>query len=76
MDEDDEVDRSHQLADLNITPWHLVGSTLGNAHFSGLTLEQVWACYSESRTLEQFDTAVNAEARLMIDILGEHKRAR
>lgn len=75
MDEDDDADRAHQLADLSVTPWHLVGSTLGNAFYSGLTLEQVWSCYSESLTLEQFDTAVNAQAELH-DIEVVHKRAR
>lgn len=63
MDEDDE-DRSRHLADISVTPWNLLGSTLGNALYSKLTLAEVWACYNESLSLEQFDAAVEAMATL------------
>lgn len=47
-----------------IEDFNYFGSTVGNAYFSGLTLEQLWSCVSLSETREQLDEAVSATIRL------------
>ena len=47
-----------------IEDYNYFGSTVGNAYFSGLTLEQLWSCVSLSETREQLDEAVTATIRL------------
>lgn len=37
-----------------------IGSSIGNAFFSGLTMEELWDCVLESKTKEELDFAVSA----------------
>lgn len=50
--------------DFQIDPFMYAGSTLGNALFSGLTLEEVFSCAKQASSFEEFDAAVSATIRL------------
>lgn len=50
--------------DIDITDYNYIGSSIGNAYFSGLSFSQLWDCVSESETREQLDAAVSATIRL------------
>ena len=47
-----------------ITDYNYITSSIGNAHFSGLSFEQLWSCVSISYTREELDAAVSAQIRL------------
>jgi hypothetical protein len=47
-----------------ITDYNYIGSSIGNAFFSGLTFEQLWSCVALSETREQLDAAVSATIEL------------
>ncbi len=47
-----------------ITDYNYITSSIGNAHFSGLSFEQLWSCVSLSYTREELDAAVSAQIRL------------
>lgn len=46
--------------DLKITDYDYIGSTLGNAYFSGVSFEDLWFCVANSKTREELDAAVSA----------------
>lgn len=48
----------------DITDYNYIGSSIGNAYFSGLTFSQLWECVSEAKTREQLDAAVSATIKL------------
>ena len=50
--------------DFKITDYNYFGSTLGNAYFSGLTLEEIWSCVSLAENREQFDDAISITIKL------------
>lgn len=50
--------------DFHIDPFMYAGSTLGNALFSGLDLEEVFSCARQAASFEAFDAAVSATIRL------------
>jgi hypothetical protein len=57
-----------------IDPMAYVGSTIGNAFFSGVNMEQLFSCVSLAdicRTPESLDAAVTATIRLN-EIVEEH----
>jgi hypothetical protein len=64
---------NHADADKLLTPMNVVGSTLGNALYSNLTLAEVWNCYLQANTLLEFDAAVDATAKLK-GLLGDSRR--
>ena len=50
--------------DIDITDYNYIGSSIGNAYFSGLSFSQLWDCVSESKNREELDVAVSATIRL------------
>ena len=46
--------------DYEITDYNYIGSSIGNAYFSGLSFEQLWNCVALSENREQLDAAVSA----------------
>jgi hypothetical protein len=60
------------VSDLEISDWDYIMSSLGNAHFSGMTLSEVWECVRVSTNREEFDVAVLANLRLK-EILSDEK---
>jgi hypothetical protein len=47
-----------------ISDYNYIGSSIGNAFFSGVSFEQLWDCVSMSQTREELDAAVTATIRL------------
>jgi hypothetical protein len=47
-----------------ISDYNYIASAIGNAKFSGLTLEQIWSCIAMCKTREQLDAAISAAIRL------------
>lgn len=52
------------MADHEISDFEYIGSTIGNAYFSGLTLEQLWSCVALSSNREELDSAVSLTIKL------------
>lgn len=50
--------------DYYISDYDYVASAIGNAIFSGLTIDQIWSCISFSKTREQLDAAITATIKL------------
>jgi hypothetical protein len=50
--------------DYNITDYNYFGSTVGNACFSGLTIEELFSCVLLSSTREELDAAVSASIKV------------
>lgn len=49
---------------MDIEDYNYIGSSLGNAYFSGLSFDQLWSCVSLSYTREELDAAITAQIRL------------
>lgn len=49
----------HDMA-VHIDDYTHMGSSIGNAFFSGLTIEELWNCVLESKNSEELDFAVSA----------------
>jgi hypothetical protein len=47
-----------------ISDYNHIGSSIGNAFFSGVSFEQLWECVNMSQTREELDAAVSATIRL------------
>lgn len=58
--------------DFEITDYNYIGSSIGNAMYSGLTLPELWSCTELSQNREQLDTAVSATIRLK-ELCGKKK---
>lgn len=58
--------------DYSISDYNYIGSSIGNAYFSGLTFDQLWQCVAISETREQLDAAVSATIDLNNMLKGEH----
>jgi hypothetical protein len=52
------------MSDFKISDYDYIGSSIGNAFFSGVSFEQLWDCVSLSQTREELDAAVTATIRL------------
>jgi hypothetical protein len=52
------------MSDFKILDYDYIGSSIGNAFFSGVSFEQLWDCVSLSQTREELDAAVTATIRL------------
>lgn len=46
--------------DFNIDDYTHIGSSIGNAFFSGLSMEELWNCVLESQDRAQLDSAISA----------------
>lgn len=47
-----------------ISDYNYIGSSLGNAYFSGMTFDQLWSCVVLSENREQLDEAVSKTIKL------------
>ena len=56
-----------------ITDYNYIGSSIGNAFFSGLSFEQLWSCVPLSENREQLDAAVSATITMNDLIKGEYQ---
>ena len=52
------------MSDFKISDYDYIGSSIGNAFFSGVSFEQLWDCVLLSQTREELDAAVTATIRL------------
>lgn len=57
--------------DYEITDYNYIGSSIGNAFFSGLSFEQLWNCVALSENREQLDAAVSATITMNQLIKGD-----
>jgi len=46
--------------EIKITDYNYIGSSIGNAYFSGVTYDQLWNCVVLSSNREELDAAVSA----------------
>jgi hypothetical protein len=46
--------------EIKITDYNYIGSSIGNAYFSGVTYDQLWDCVVLSSNREELDAAVSA----------------
>jgi hypothetical protein len=58
---------------IEITDYNYFGSTVGNACFSGLTIEELFSCVLLSSTREELDAAVSASIALKELAVGQKK---
>lgn len=59
--------------DYYISDYNYFGSTVGNACFSGLTIEELFSCVLLSSTREELDVAVSASIALKELAVGQKK---
>jgi hypothetical protein len=52
------------MSEYEITDYNYIGSSIGNAYFSGLSFDQLWSCISLSSNREELDNAVAATIKL------------
>lgn len=52
------------MTDPDIEDFDYITSSIGNAYFSGVSLEQLWSCISISESREDIDAAIDATIRL------------
>lgn len=57
--------------DHEITDYNYIGSSIGNAYFSGLSFEQLWNCVALSENREQLDAAVSATIEFNTIVKGD-----
>ena len=48
----------------DIDDYIYIGSSLGNAYFSGLSFEELWFCVAESKNREELDAAIDITIKL------------
>jgi hypothetical protein len=49
---------------MNISDYNYIGSSIGNAYFSGVSFDQLWSCVAMSSSREELDAAVSATIRM------------
>jgi len=49
---------------MKIEDYDYIGSSIGNAYFSGVSFEELWDCVSLSKTREELDAAVEITIKL------------
>lgn len=59
--------------DYYISDYNYFGSTVGNACFSGLTIDELFSCVELGSTREEFDAAVSATIALKEIVIGQKK---
>ena len=50
--------------DYHITDYNYIGSTIGNAFYSGLSFEELWSCVMLSSTREELDATIDITIKL------------
>jgi len=50
--------------DYKIPDYNHIGSSIGNAYFSGLSFQELWSCVMLSSTREELDAAVDLTIKL------------
>jgi hypothetical protein len=60
------------MSEPKISDYNYIGSSVGNAFFSGVTFEQLWDCVSLSSTREELDDAVSTTIKLNEIARKEH----
>jgi hypothetical protein len=50
--------------DPDISDYDYIGSSIGNAYFSGLGFQELWSCVVLSSTREELDAAVELTIKL------------
>lgn len=48
------------MKNFEITDYNYIGSSIGNAYFSGVSYDQLWNCVLMSNNREELDAAVSA----------------
>lgn len=48
----------------DITDYNYIGSAIGNAYFSGVSYDQLWAAIKLSETREELDAAITATIQI------------
>ena len=56
--------KPEQSKEHEITDYNYIGSTIGNAFFSGLSFQELWSCVVLSSTREELDAAVEMTIKL------------
>lgn len=49
---------------MKIEDYDYIGSSIGNAYFSGLSFHELWDCVSLSTTREELDAAIETTIKL------------
>ena len=52
------------MNDYEITDYNHIGSSIGNAYFSGVSFEELWNCVLLAQTREELDVAISATIKL------------
>lgn len=60
------------MSEYKISDYNYIGSTVGNAYFSGVSYDQLWNCVLLSTSREELDAAVSATIT-MNDLIKEKK---
>jgi hypothetical protein len=47
-----------------ISDYEYIGSSIGNAFFSGISFEELWNCVTVSNTREELDAAIDITIKL------------
>ena len=68
-----ENERTSESAPLSfeIEDYTYIGSTIGNAYFSGLDFKELFACVMLSETREELDAAVSSTIKLNELVKGD-----
>jgi hypothetical protein len=61
------------MENFKITDYNYIGSSVGNAFFSGLTFEQLFSCMLLAETREELDAAISAQISLQELCFGKKK---
>ena len=60
----DDQDDPFEMYDHEISDYNYIGSSIGNAYFSGLSFQELWSCAILSSTKEELDAAVTLTIKL------------
>jgi hypothetical protein len=52
------------MSDEEISDYNYIGSSIGNAYFSGISFQELWGCVMMSSTREELDAAVDITIKL------------
>ena len=49
---------------MKIEDYDYIGSSIGNAFFSGMSFQELWNCVSISKNMEELDTTIEITIKL------------
>jgi hypothetical protein len=52
------------MKDCEISDYNYIGSSIGNAYFSGVSFDQLWECVLLASTREELDFAITSTIKL------------